>query len=558
MTSTKRAALYARVSTEEQAGEGKESLGAQIGDMRTYCDRRAYHPLEPYVDVQSGADLQKQRPAFQRMLGDITSGRVDVVVVWRPDRAFRDLKPMIALRDALDAANIEIEGVTMPLDRRTLGLMAWVAEMELDNIRERVRMGKRGMAKKGLYATGVPPYGYAYDSDTKQLVIDEAEAAVVRRMFSLYLDEGLSMRGIARRLNAEKVPCRNRFIRSRDGRHKGWLASHVSRIFQRTTYKGQWQYGRRQTGRDGRRRLNDPERVIEVKVPAIVSEAVWEMARQKAERNKHHGQGHESSLFYLLRGLLRCDECGQGFKAFGTPAGRVRRRGCRVYTVRTEYRAYGCRGMDQSPHLHQCRKPGLVRAELIEQPVWEAVARACQDPALLREAATARIAELQDAGEESSGLIAKRRRQMAQAAKERDGAVSLAAQDQITTEDLRIRLERLDADTTMWQEELDRLIQAADLRAQAEEVTRLLEEFCQDVGPTLEAMTNEERRELLLSLVDTVWLAGDGTIRIECVITFQVSATAGVEAQPVLGADPPDVLAQALDGPQEHEERRLL
>ena len=84
----------------------------------------------------------------------------------------------------------------------------------------------------------------------------------------------------------------------------------------------------------------------------------------------------------------------------------------------------------------------------------------------------------------------------------------------------------------MWREELDRLLQAADWRAQAEEVTRLLEEFCRDVGPTLEAMTIQERRELLLSLVDMVWIAGDGTIRIEGVVAFQVSTTATPVVQP--------------------------
>ena len=72
--------------------DGKESLGTQVSEMQAYCERRAYEPLEPYVDVQSGADLRKQRPHFQRMLGDVRAGLVDVVVVWRHDRAFRDLR----------------------------------------------------------------------------------------------------------------------------------------------------------------------------------------------------------------------------------------------------------------------------------------------------------------------------------------------------------------------------------------------------------------------------------------------------------------------------------
>jgi len=98
--------------------------------------------------------------------------------------------------------------------------------------------------------------------------------------------------------------------------------------------------------------------------------------------------------------------------------------------------------------------------------------------------------------------------------------VSLAARGDITSQDLRIRLEKLDADADMWQGELNRLVEAANWREQAQEVTQLLEEFCQDIGPTLDVMTREERRELLLALVDKVWLDGEGNIRIEGVIPY--------------------------------------
>ncbi len=93
--------------------------------------------------------------------------------------------------------------------------------------------------------------------------------------------------------------------------------------------------------------------------------------------------------------------------------------------------------------------------------------------------------------------------------------ISLASRDKISEADLGIRLAKLDEDTAMWQEELKRLVEAANWRAQTEEVTQLLEEFCYDIGPTLDAMTREERRELLLALVDKVWLDGQGNIRIE-------------------------------------------
>ncbi|MCH7838312.1 MAG: hypothetical protein IIC26_07370 [Chloroflexi bacterium] len=101
----------------------------------------------------------------------------------------------------------------------------------------------------------------------------------------------------------------------------------------------------------------------------------------------------------------------------------------------------------------------------------------------------------------------------------------MRARGAITSDsDLQTVIERIDADIAMWDDELKRLTQAADWRVKAEEVNRILDELCQNIGPILDELTPFERREILETLVDKVWLAGDGSIRIEGHIEVEIAA----------------------------------
>jgi site-specific DNA recombinase len=202
---TKRALLYSRVSTAEQAMPGKVSLETQVGDMERYCLEHGYEVVGRYQDVQSGADTKKARPEYERLLDAIRTKRGDVVVVWHPDRAVRGMIPAAAMQEALNAGNAVLEGVTAPVGQM-LWLYAGVAGMERDRLVERTRMGVRGKAQRGEHIGGMTAFGYDYARETKRLVINPAEAEIVRRVYDLYLNEGLSLAKIARALNADGVP----------------------------------------------------------------------------------------------------------------------------------------------------------------------------------------------------------------------------------------------------------------------------------------------------------------------------------------------------------------
>ena len=199
----KRAAIYARVSDKSQDTEDKTSISEQIGDMEAHCERRGLTITARYQEV--GRGWSKKRPEFQRMLADAKRGRFDTIVCWKSDRLSRGMYPAAALMEVVEAYQIRIEAVMDAIDMKTFGLMAAIGKIELDNFRERASMGKRGAAKQGRMPTGALSYGYRIGDDGKPEIY-EPEAEVVRRIFHMYVHEGMSGMAISRKLARDNAP----------------------------------------------------------------------------------------------------------------------------------------------------------------------------------------------------------------------------------------------------------------------------------------------------------------------------------------------------------------
>ena len=198
-----RAAIYARVSDKSQDGEDKTSIAEQTGDMEAYCESKGLTITARYQEV--GRGWSKKRPEFQRMLADARRERFDTIVCWKSDRLSRGMYPAAALMEVVEAHQIRLEAVMDAIDLKTFGLMAAIGKIELDNFRERSTMGKRGTAKQGRAPTGGLPYGYRIGDDGRPQVVEE-QAEVVRRIFHMYVHEGMGSRSIALRLTDEGIP----------------------------------------------------------------------------------------------------------------------------------------------------------------------------------------------------------------------------------------------------------------------------------------------------------------------------------------------------------------
>ena len=325
MTTQIRAAIYSRVSSEAQAEEDKTSLAEQVSAMEGYAAERGYSVVSRYEDIASG--VKRDRPGFQRLQADARAGVFDVVLAWKADRLARSGSAMGDLLDAVEPRRVNVETVRETFDMKLAELLASVARMERQSIVERTMLGKKGAAKLGRIPVGKPPFGYRRNSGGYPAVV-EAEAEMVRRMFSLYVD-GKGVPEVRRILEREYpyVPALSNLY--------GWLrpSAYVGRLM----YKG-----------------------IEVPTPPIVDQDTWDRAQTQLDRQRANPRNTRRT--YTLAGLLTCEGCGSRVRGHA--------RGHLTY--------YRCRN-----HAPSCRPRPYVRADELEGQVWREVTDVLMNPDLL-------------------------------------------------------------------------------------------------------------------------------------------------------------------------------
>jgi site-specific DNA recombinase len=206
-----RCAVYTRKSSEEGLEQEFNSLDAQREACEAYI---ASQKAEGWVLVPdryddggiSGATLE--RPALQRLLADIETQRVDVVVVYKIDRLSRTLMDFAKLVEVFDRNNVTFVSVTQSFNtttsmgRLTLNILLSFAQFEREVIGERIRDKFAASRKKGMWMGGFVPLGY--DVKDRKLVVNEAEAKKVRMIYERFIKIG-SATELVRKLRAESV-----------------------------------------------------------------------------------------------------------------------------------------------------------------------------------------------------------------------------------------------------------------------------------------------------------------------------------------------------------------
>jgi site-specific DNA recombinase len=309
------------------------------------------------------------------MLADAGEGKFQRVVFLKLDRLGRNLRDLLNISHRLDELGVGIVSIHDAFDTGTssgklfFSILGAVTEFERDLITERTTSGRLGAARNGRYLGGQTPFGYDYETDTKRLVVKDTEAAAVRRIYRMYVDEGLSHEKIARRLNDEGVPTKTTRVaaRSHDGIKKGWMGSQIGKMLIDPLYKGKTYYNR--TRKSGGR--HPVEEWIPVEAPSIVTVDEWEAARLRAKRNRRESQRPQDKRSeFLLSGLIRCQPCGQSMSAVI----KRHRSGNKIYT----YRHYVCVGQRQ--YKTKCRTPQEPKAEKIEGKVMDLLTHTFSDP----------------------------------------------------------------------------------------------------------------------------------------------------------------------------------
>src|SRR6266496_4788102 len=429
----KAAAIYARVSTDDQAERGY-SLPSQIEACQKFASQKGFDVATVYQDDISGAKPISIRPEGYELQRAIDSGQIKAVIVYCVDRLSRDIVDLLTtvrdwLRAGVEIYALDVGQVTSELEI-VLVIKGWQGSDERQKIRERTTRGRIAKAKAGkVTGQGAPPYGYTYSNG--ELFIDESQVQIVRMIFDWYIngDEHghmMSLYTIAERLTGMGIPTPSNAKGLFQGRGQGWRGEVVRQLLTSETYYGIWRYGKNigKSGKGGKRAL---EEQITVNVPAIVSFETWKLAQERRAYNSKIAK-RKMKGEYLLRGLIFCG-CGRGM------AGGGKNNQYPHYQYRCP-RRYAS-GVSAGSEL--CTEP-LVKGELIESLTWNYMMGLVRDPvefeARLREAQAREVAKMQPKRKDLEHVIAllkateKEADQIAHAAKKVKGLVGERLQKQ--------------------------------------------------------------------------------------------------------------------------------
>src|ERR687890_140192 len=512
----KKAILYARASTDEQAKAGY-SIPEQLRELRVHAAREGYRVVEEAVDDgHSGAD--PHRPGLRRVMELAEGGAVDVVLAKKRNRLFRSRLYRLLWDQDLGELGVRLVALDDTGNRFGDAMQDEFAEWEREEIAKRTQDGLLEKCRGGLVIKRKrAAYGYQASEDGNALEVSEPEMEVVRRIFHS-VAEGVSVRSMRIALERDGI-----LAPSGIGRWNHTTIRNIigSELYAPHTYKevvalvesevaarldkgavyGLWTWNTRkttcrkvwdETAGEFKIRYNYAPRPREewLVVPgpdAGVPREVVEAARQSLKDNVRKPSKAAKRLWELSEGILRCGECGHTLR----PNTSHKKSGRRFHY-------YSCRSRYNTGPSRECGNRKYLRAEQIEEQVWEFVYRMLRDPERIRAGLDRLIEEERtEAGrdpERDAGFWSKK---ITEAEVERRGYHRLAVKGHMTDEELATALAELDEIRETAEHELE----AAWARGEAlERLERdrdaLIGSYAGMVSETLETLASEERHRI--------------------------------------------------------------
>ena len=541
-----RAAIYARVSTERQ--EQQQTIGSQVAALRDWAAARGHVLAEAHVFRDEGySGSRLDRPALDALRDAVRDAAVDVVAVFNPDRLARKYAYQVLLLEEFRRAGCEVAFLHRPIsddpnDQLLLQIQGAVAEYERAVLAERFRRGKLQRARDGGIVGSKAPYGYRYEGRRgvvlARLVVDEAEAAMVRDLYAWVVEDGLTVRQCTKRLDAGPWV-------TRSGRAQ-WSSSVVHHILTDPVYVGvayanrfDYVVSQKRQGHSRRgaartcRRPRPPEQWIAISVPPLVDQRTWDGARAALARNAAMAFRHNKKRDYMLRCLLKCGRCGLGIHGcYSAPQGD---RPGRCY--------YRCAGVDPLTATRETKCPrAQIQAEGLEQAVWEHVAGLLGDPAQLAAQYERFLAEAQDSRGEAADDRLRARIERLDRADRR--LIEAYQAEVISLEELSGQRKALAEQRRLAEQQQEQQLRLREQRLRAEEALAGLAAFTARVGSRLQAADVAERQAILRLVVERI-IVHDDALEIQHVIPLR-------EPDPNSGSKGPQPIRRLRTDGMEH------
>lgn len=467
----KRAALYIRVSTLEQAQEGY-SIGAQKERLVAFCKAHDWLVADFYVDGgYSGSNLD--RPGIQKLVSEV--GSFDLVLVFKLDRLSRSQRDTLYLIEEVFLPNgvdfvsmSESFDTSVPFGRAMIGILSVFAQLEREQIKERTFMGRIERAKEGFFHGGAFfPIGYNYVDG--RLSVNDYEAVQVRKIYDWYLD-GVSPEKIAERLRSEGFTNRYGSWSEASGRIS------VLRVLSSEVYLGTLKFG---------------DVVVENAHEAIVDRAVFEkVTALRMKRREIYGDSPYQTK-YLLVGLLFCAHCGARYAVKHNYGG---------------YKYYVCysraRTVKRMIKAEHCENKNW-RLDELDAVVEHEVSRLLFDPGYYQALLKRQAAEKKEAPRGDADVI---RDKVADMDRQIGRMMDLYQDDRIPVDVLSARIDKLHREKLALEEQLSAIAPPAPKRDfDDDSFSGLLADF----ATVWQSADQEDRRQIVSTLIRRISLDGD-------------------------------------------------
>ena len=463
---------YVRVSTQEQAEHGY-SIEEQIERTSRYCKAMGWDVYRTYTDAGfTGSNTD--RPGLQQMIRDIQQKKLDKVLVYKLDRLSRSQRDTLELIEDIFLANgadfvsmSENFDTSSPFGRAVIGILAVFAQLEREQIKERMSMGRLARAKKGRYIGSRPPIGYNLTEEG--LTPDIYEKSLVQQVFGMYMN-GIAPKRIVSYLNESGLT----------HRYGAWNDRTIRNILENRTYIGE-------VDLNGERYSGEHEPIIDTNT--------FEQAQRIRSRRKEEHQilnrrnGRATSL---LGGCLYCGYCGAKYTKKHE---RYHASNGKVY----EYDKYYCCSRIKST-------PWLVKDPNCKNKIWnmqeldwmilDEIRKLKLDPDYI-----SRIASGSQPAEETAGI----EKEIKKVEDQLEKLLDLYTVKDIPTDILQERIRKLNDRKGKLEDELDRITKHQREKLSQQEARKIVTSF----DEVISRGDFSEIRQMIGTLIDRIVLSDD-------------------------------------------------
>ena len=478
--------IYSRVSSDRQ--RDARTIESQRDQLQAYAHEQGWTVVAVEEDDGVSGDVDPwERPAMARVLDMVVREAVDVVLVVDVDRVSRDSDNIAfalvrkELRDhkvrlATPRGILDFES---PEARLSQDILAALASFQRHKIKRTTTRGRRKSLRDGGRPIAHIPLGYGWSQELGEVVVVEAEAAVVREVYRLAAEDGLSPRAIATTLRRAGTKS-GRLVK---GATNYLAANTIRRMIKRELY-GNGDY------RPCPKAMPELVRVV----TPIVSSEVWSAANATlGRRSKTYTR--KVNYPFLLRGYVRCAHCGRAMRAQGVSKGR--------------YPYYRC-PKAEVPAINgeRCTNNRAARAQEVDILVWEIVACFIREPGALRAEVERMVEDQLPEGERPANVLRRADDAVAKLDDERVRLIRLFRKDLISESELEGELQDIERQKSVHHQRRELVM----LRQRtAEERTarfQAVEERLAAMRDVVDELSAEERRAVIEEMVDEVKIDG--------------------------------------------------